>query len=140
MGHLAKYVQPIYFEDFDGKQFERLVFAYHARTDRWVSLEWFGQGGKDSGRDILGVREVDGRKDGELMCILCANWRKLTLAKLKGDTDKVLKSPSGRPDSVRAVCGHDIPASVRDKFKEYAKKRGVYMCEVWSGQEFEERL
>jgi hypothetical protein len=35
----AKYVQPIHFEDFDGSQFERLVFAYHARTEKWKSLE-----------------------------------------------------------------------------------------------------
>jgi hypothetical protein len=25
----ATYVQPVHFEDFDGSQFERLVFAYH---------------------------------------------------------------------------------------------------------------
>ena len=28
----AKYVQPIHYEDFDGLQFERFVFAYHARA------------------------------------------------------------------------------------------------------------
>jgi hypothetical protein len=28
----ASYVQPIHFEDFDGIQFERLVFANHWRT------------------------------------------------------------------------------------------------------------
>jgi hypothetical protein len=47
----AKTVQPIHFEDFDGFQFERLVFAYHARTDKWRSLEWYGQAGSDLGRD-----------------------------------------------------------------------------------------
>ena len=136
----AKYVQPIHFEDFSGVQFERLVFAYHARTDCWVSLEWFGQQGKDQGRDILGVREVDTRKDGERVCILCANWKKLTLAKVRTDIDKALKSPSGKPDRIRVVCGHDISAAVRDGAKKHAQSKTVYVCELWSGQEFEERL
>lgn len=48
----ATYVQPVHFEDFDGVQFERLVFAYHARTESWKSLEWYGQTGSDLGRDI----------------------------------------------------------------------------------------
>ena len=37
----ASYVQPIHFEDFDGAQFERLVFAYHARAgagDHWSGM------------------------------------------------------------------------------------------------------
>ena len=50
MGLPAKYVQPIHFEDFDGLQFERLVFAYHARADKWRSIEWYGQSGSDLGR------------------------------------------------------------------------------------------
>ena len=29
MPNPASFVQPIHFEDFDGLQFERLVFAYH---------------------------------------------------------------------------------------------------------------
>ena len=53
----AKYVQPVHFEDFDGTQFERLVFAYHARVEKWRSLEWYGQSGSDLGRDVWGVRE-----------------------------------------------------------------------------------
>jgi hypothetical protein len=52
MGKLSKTVQPIHFEDFDGFQFERLVFAYHARTAKWRALEWYGQSGSDLGRDI----------------------------------------------------------------------------------------
>jgi len=50
----STYVQPIHFEDFDGAQFERLVFAFHARCDEWQSLEWYGQAGSDLGRDIWG--------------------------------------------------------------------------------------
>jgi hypothetical protein len=45
MSNPAAYVQPIDFEDFDGSRFERLVFAYHARTGKWKSLEWNGQAG-----------------------------------------------------------------------------------------------
>jgi hypothetical protein len=138
---LPKYVQPIHFEDYNsGKQFERLVFAYHVRSDEWLSLEWFGQTGKDKGRDIMGVRKVDGRKNGESICILCANWKKLTWAKVKGDIDKVLKSPSGKPQVIRVICGHDISATLRDKARKYARSAGIRACELWSGQEFEERL
>lgn len=42
-------VHSIHFEDFDGVQFERLVFAYHWRSDEWRSLEWYGQVGSDLG-------------------------------------------------------------------------------------------
>jgi hypothetical protein len=134
----ARMVQPIHFEDFDGKQFERLVFAYHARTDRWLSLEWFGQTGKDKGRDIVGVREVDGQKDGESICVLCANWQKLTLAKVKTDLNNALKSMQQRPVKVRVVSGHSIPAKLRDDAKEYVTTIGIRNCELWSGAEFEE--
>lgn len=136
----SKYVQPIHFEDFDGAQFERLVFAYHARTDRWRSLEWFGQQGKDKGRDIVGIREVDGRKDGECVCVLCANWRKLTRAKVKTDITKALSSLQQKPDKIRVVCGHDIPAGLRDNAKQFAQSKGICDCEAWSGKEFEELI
>ncbi len=36
------------------------------------------------------------------------------------------------------ICGHNISAELRDKTKEYAEKKGIYFCETWSGQEFEE--
>jgi hypothetical protein len=36
MSNPAAYIQPIQFEDFDGSQFERLVFAYHARREMKV--------------------------------------------------------------------------------------------------------
>ena len=38
----ASTVHPVHFEDFDGFQFERLVFAYHCRTEEWQPLEWYG--------------------------------------------------------------------------------------------------
>ena len=34
---------------------ERLVFAHSARTEKWKSLEWYGQAASDLGRDIWGV-------------------------------------------------------------------------------------
>jgi hypothetical protein len=131
---------PIHFEDYSGRDFERMVFAYHARTERWLTLEWFGQQGKDGGRDILGVRESDVRKDGEVVCVLCANWQKLTLAKVKGDINKALEALASEPPVIRVVCGHDIPAGLRDKAKEHAQKKGVHRCELWSGNEFEEMI
>jgi hypothetical protein len=136
----AGMVQPIHFEDFSGNQFERLVFAYHARSDRWMSLEWFGQVGKDKGRDIVGVREVDGRKDGQPICVLCANWQKLTLAKVKKDLDSALKSLTRPPEKVRVVCGHSVATKLRDQAKAYAATKGVHDCELWSGTEFEEHI
>jgi hypothetical protein len=137
----ARTVQPIHFEDFTGNQFERLVFAFHARTDRWLSLEWFGQCGKDKGRDILGTRESDLTPDGETVCVLCANWQNLTAAKVIGDINKVLKSCAKQlPTSIRVVCGHDISAGIRDKVKAHATANGIYHCELWSGKEFEEMI
>jgi hypothetical protein len=69
MSHPANHVQPIHFEDFDGLQFERLVFAYHGRTEKWHSLEWYGQTGSDLGRDIWGIRD-----QGETVCVQCVNF------------------------------------------------------------------
>lgn len=91
----ASYVQPIHFEDFDGPQFERLVFAYHWRSENWRSLEWYGQTGSDLGRDIWGVRENE-TKDGESVCIQCVNRSRLTFAKAEKDTAKVLKADKGQ--------------------------------------------
>lgn len=136
----ARMVQPVHFEDFGGHQFERLAFAYHARTDRWISLEWLGQSGKDKGRDIVGVRAVDWRKDGRAFCVLCANWKKLTLAKVEEDLDKALKSLTRAPEKVRVICGHRIGAKLRDDAKNYAETKGIYDCELWSGAEFEEHI
>lgn len=132
----SSYVQPIHFEDFDGTQFERLVFAYHARTQKWQSLEWYGQTGTDLGRDIWGIQE-----DGQTICIQCANRAKLTFAKIRGDLAKVLSSANGAPSCFRTVarCG-TISARMRDKLKTHCIALGVHKCDVWSGREFEEFL
>src|SRR6266516_2952462 len=107
----ASYVQPIHFEDFDGSQFERLVFAYHWRSDPWRSLEWYGQTGSDLGRDIWGVRAND-KQVGESICIQCVNRKSLTFAKAAKDLAKVLKAPKGTPERFRIVAASKVSANM----------------------------
>jgi hypothetical protein len=135
----AKYVQPVHFEDFDGAQFERLVFAYHARTEKWMSLEWYGQSGSDLGRDIWGVRD-DGTDAGESVCVQCVNRGSLTFAKIAADLSKVLKAGNGAPQQFRIVTRSNVSAVMRGKIKAHVISRGVEQCNIWSGAEFEEFL
>jgi hypothetical protein len=131
----ATYVQPVHFEDFDGAQFERLVFAYHVRTESWKSLEWYGQTGSDLGRDIWGIRE-----DGEFVCIQCVNRAALTFAKIRDDLSKVLRAANGVPARFRIVARATVSAAMRDKIKAHVQSAGVTHCDTWSGKEFEEFL
>lgn len=133
-------VAPIHFEDFDGRTFERLMFAYLLRTDNWKTLEWFGQVGKDKGRDICGVRLTDGRPQGEKVCVLCANWRKLTAAKVKGDLKKLKGSNWANPGLCVVLSGGSVSAKLRDDINKLVAAEGIADAEVWSGPEFEERL
>jgi hypothetical protein len=110
----AKTVQPIHFEDFDGSQFERLVFAYHPRADKWRSLESYGQTGSDLGRNLWGVRE-DGSSDGESVCVQCAKRAQLKFHKAKRDVDKLVTA-----------------AKMRDGVKQYAAKKAIRECDTWS--------
>lgn len=135
----ASYVQPIHFEDFDGSQFERLVFAYHWRSEKWRSLEWYGQTGSDLGRDIWGVRNNE-MTDGESVCIYCVNRTRLTFAKAEKDIAKVLKADNGTPHQFRIVARSNTSAEMRDKIKKHVKSLGVRKCDIWSGAEFEEFL
>jgi len=135
----ASYVQQIHFEDFDGSQFERLVFAYHWRSEPWLSLEWYGQTGRDLGRDIWGVRENETRA-GESVCIQCVNRKSLTFAKAQKDIAKVLKAPNGTPQRFRVVAASNISAKMRDRVKAHVKFLRVDQCDIWSGAEFEEFL
>ena len=139
MSKPASYVQPIHFEDFDGSQFERLVFAYHWRSEKWRSLEWYGQTGSDLGRDIWGVRK-DETTDGESVCIQCVNRTRLTFAKAADDIAKVLKADNGTPHEFRIVARSNISAGMGDKIKKHVKSLGVRECDIWSGAEFEEFL
>lgn len=135
----ARTVQPIHFEDFSGTEFERLVFAYHARAEKWLQLEWYGQVGSDLGRDIWGVRD-NGTPGGETVCIQCANRKQLTFAKAEDDIAKVLTAVNGIPACFRLVTRAKVSADMRDKIKQYAQTQGIRTCEVWSGTEFEEFL
>lgn len=135
----ATQVRPIHFEDFGGNEFERLVFAYHWRTDAWHSLEWYGQTGSDLGRDIWGVRE-NGTQPRESICIQCVNRKQLTFAKAATDIAKVLKAPNGVPYRFRIVAQCRVSATLRDKIKKRVKSLGVKECDMWSGPEFEEFL
>lgn len=128
-------VHPIHFDDLDGSDFERLVFAYHWRTDYWRSLEWYGQAGSDLGRDIWGVRE-----DGKMVCIQCVNRKNLTFTKIANDIAKVLKAPNGAPHRFRVVAQSKVSAKMRDKIKSHVLSLGVKECDTWSGTEFEEFL
>jgi hypothetical protein len=135
MSRPQKYVQPIHFEDFSGSQFERLVCAYHQNVEEWRSIEWYGQTGTDLGRDIWGIR-----KNGETVCIQCANRKSLTLAKVRDDLSKIIRSDHGIPDCFRVVATSGISARARDSIKQYAKSLGIQTCDLWSGMEFEEFL
>ena len=139
MNRPATSVHPIHFEDLDGSEFERLVFAYHWRSDDWRSLEWYGQAGSDLGRDIWGVRE-NAANNGESVCIQCVNRKKLTFAKIAKDIGKVLKAPNGVPNRFRVVAQSKISAYMRDKIKARVTSLGVKECDTWSGPEFEEFL
>jgi hypothetical protein len=131
----ATTVQPIHFEDYDGSEFERLVFAFHVRTERWKSLEWYGQTGSDLGRDIWLVRE-----GGETVCIQCVNRKALTFAKVGEDLAKVLGAPHGVPQRFRIVTRANVSSALRYKIRTHVLSRGVKECDTWSGKEFEEFL
>jgi hypothetical protein len=139
MSRPARLVQRIHFEDFGGSQFERLVFAYLLRAEKWHELAWYGQGGDDGGRDLWGTRDK-GTSDGEKTCVQCANWTRLSAKKGKEDIDKVIFGEKGLPDGFLIVSGGTVPARTRDSIKKYAEYRGIRSCEIWSGPEFEERL
>lgn len=133
-------VQPVHFEDFDGHQFERLVFAYLLRTDKWLSLDWYGQAGGDSGRDMWGIRERDQYPKGQQVCVQCTNQKSLPYKKVQEDLKKILGGPNGKPDVFIVVTGGTVSATLRDKTKNLCVKEKIYTHEIWSGKEFEERL
>jgi len=139
MANPTRSVRPIHFEDFGWDEFERLVFAYHLRTEQWSTLEWYGQLGGDLGRDIFGVREAD-RARSASVCIQCVDRRRLPFAKAAACIDAACAAPTGKPDEFRFVCGGAVSSKMRDRVRQYAFGKQFQRCDVWSAPEFEERL
>jgi hypothetical protein len=132
-------VNPIHFEDYDPRDFERLVFAFLLRTERWQTLEWYGQVGADLGRDVWGVRDSDEQQK-RTVCIQCANRRRVPLKKVLQDIDRVIAAPNGTPSEFLLIAGGAVSSRLRDAIKKYATQKQILACAVWSGPEFEERL
>jgi hypothetical protein len=130
----TRQVSRVHFEDADGHQFERLVFAYLARKFAWRSIDWYGQVGDDGGRDIRGVRE-----DGRRVVVACANRQRVTSTKFTRDLEDAIEA-DGVPDVFFAVCGGLVSPRIRKKIEGHARKQGVGEVQVWAGPEFEERL
>ncbi len=107
MSKVSSTVNPIHFEDYDSRNFERLVFAFLLRVERWKTLEWYGQVGADLGRDICGVRDSDARPM-QTVCIQCANYRRVPLKKVSEDIDRIVAAPN----ATRAICIGDRRRSV----------------------------
>lgn len=132
----SRLVRRVRFDEFDPRDFERLVLAFMHRTHaKWRSLEWYGEVGADKGRDIWGVRE-----DGRTVCVQCANWRRLTAKKVTSDLLKILGAGRGAPDVFVVVAGGTVSPRTRDKARSFAKAKGVRECHIWSGVDFEERI
>lgn len=130
---MEKTVSRIHFEDRSGTEFERLSFAYLTKIKQWESIDWYGQSGKDGGRDIWGVCA------GESYCYQCANYANLTVKKGKEDINK-LKNNKKIPDNFILICGGKVSATTKDLILDYAKKTGIKKNAIWSGVEFEEKL
>lgn len=130
---INRQVRPVHFEDFSGKDFERMVYAYVVRTG-WLNPEWLGETGSDGGCDILchGV-------DGSTAVFLCANYRILTLQKVVSDLTKI-SAISPTPSQVFVVAGGSVSKNLRDKVRLKAIELGLAKCIVWAGAELEENL
>ena len=130
---VQKTVYPIHFEDRSGIEFERLVFAFIYRMKAWNKLEWLGQTGGDSGRDIWG------EYNGESYCYQCANYKTLPFSKVSDDIDK-LRMENFIPDHFILVCGGKVSAAMRSRISSYASSAGINSTEIWSGVELEEKV
>jgi hypothetical protein len=130
-------VRPVHFEDFDGREFERLAFAYHVRAG-WRDVAWYGEGGADGGRDIVGTALFDDAPPRRTV-VQCANRAALTTTKVTDDIRKVLAAPEP-PQAFRFICRGRLSAAKRDALKAAANALGVEHFEAWSGADFEEHL
>jgi len=137
--NFTKSVHPIRFSSLSGREFERLVFATLLRMYTWHTLDWYGQVGKDGGRDIVGTR------DGDLgnritVVIACANWKTFTSSKGISDIDKMVDGLSKPPEEAIIISSSSVSAEIKVKCKAHAQSRGIMNAQVWSGSEFEEYL
>lgn len=130
---MEKITLSIHFEDRSGNEFERLTFAYVSKQKDWESIEWFGQTGKDGGRDIWG------KFKNETYCYQCANYAKLTFKKAKEDIDKLYVNKT-IPNNSILVCGGKVTAELKKKIIIYANSSGINNQLIWSGVEFEELI
>lgn len=131
-------VLPIHFEDRSGTEFERLCFAYVLRTRQWTSIDWYGQLGKDRGRDILGAALID--DSSYRVSYQCVNHLRLNFKKAREDIDKIVNGPDGVPAEFILILGGKVSSNMRRRVIKYALDKGIQKVEVWSGTEFEERL
>ncbi len=134
-----KIVLPIHFEDRSGSEFERLCFAYICNIKNWTSIDWYGQLGKDRGRDIWAITNDD-YGQAETYCYQCANHRSLKFNKAKEDIDKVVSGPNKTPNNFILITGGKISASMKERVATYVKSKGIESAEVWAGIELEEKL
>jgi len=130
-------VHPIHFEDFDGKEFERLVLAYHLRAG-WKSVAWYGQTGSDQGRDIVGAEQLDDGTSRDTV-VQCVNRGTLAISKATGDMRNAIKAPRS-PRAFRFVCRSTVSARKRDAIMKAGHQLGIDHIEIWADSEFEERL
>jgi hypothetical protein len=128
-------VHPVHFEDFSGAQFERLSSAYLLRRPNYSSVDWYGQLGKDSGRDII-CEDVGGAVN----TYQCVNYRKLSYRKAETDIHTLAKGARSKRARFCLIAGGTVSGPLKDKIRASASKAGFAGSQVWSGAEFEERL
>lgn len=126
---------PIHFEDYSGQQFERLCFAYLLRRPDFLSVDWYGQLGRDRGRDIICEH-----LDGSTHIYQCANYRKLPKRKVIEDLQKLAKAHRSKDAKFCLIVACSLSSQMKDDISILARKAGFFSCQTWSGSEFEERL
>jgi hypothetical protein len=135
----ASHVGPVHFEDFDGHQFERLVFAYFLRTIPFARIEWYGQTGNDAGRDIVIEKERDSHPHIYKIVIQCSNRKSTAFKKINDDFKKILSDKNAKPNEFILVAGGKLSTGFRNKVQTLCKEHSI-MGQTWSSEEFEERL
>ena len=121
------------FEVLSGNSFEHLVYAYLQQTANWKTIEWSGEAGRDSGKDIWAEDENG------TYCFQCANYRQLTSQKAISDIDKLVLN-GFIPDHLVIICGGKVTDGLRQKTKSYAASKGIKITSIRSGAELEQEI